>query len=120
MISVLNTKCNVLENTIKIFTDALDPNTKIDEGPKKQVSNLASKFPLEIPDVHAFIEELEVFQIFLSSLVESEGKIQHNLLQKHVSLSSKPSICLPRSIKFTVYFSPLLLLYVRVKVLSAG
>ena len=36
-ISVLNTKCDVLENTIKIFTDVLDPNAKIYEGLKKQV-----------------------------------------------------------------------------------
>ena len=64
MFSVLNTKCDVLENTIKMFTDALDSNAKIDEGLKKQVSSLASNFPLEIPDVNAFIAELEVFQKF--------------------------------------------------------
>ena len=36
MIFVLNTKCDVLENTIKIFTDVLDPNAKLMKVPKNR------------------------------------------------------------------------------------
>ena len=80
IIPVLNTKYDVFENTIKIFTDVLNPIAKTDIGLKKQFSNLVSKFPLQIPDVHAFITELEVFKIFFSSLVrDSEGKIQKSI-----------------------------------------
>ena len=37
---------------------------------KEYVGHLATKFPKEFPDTHAFIAELEVFKSFFNSLTE--------------------------------------------------